>query len=123
MFSSDDLAEASLDNYVSPRRKKQYRRPWWDGDRTRRDLVKAQARRNLDSGIFMSSDSSNPDDGFTTEVLVVPSCDRLESKFAASMLLQGPPPPRQGEALAQEVIAHCLEECKEVVDLSYVVVT
>lgn len=117
MFSSDDLADASLDNYVSPRRKKQYRRPWWDESVTRADLLKSQARRDLDSGVFMASDSSNPDDGFAVEPLPLPGVQRLENKFAATVLQQAPAP-LQNDALAQRIIADCLENCLETVDLS-----
>lgn len=117
MFSSDDLADASLDNYESPRSKRQHRRAWWDENRSRREQVKMQARRDLDSGIFMASDSSNTEDGFPVEPLPVPGFQRLEAKFTSSMLIQ-PKLPLQGEALVQKIIATCLEDGKETVDCS-----
>jgi len=116
MFSSDDFADASLENYESPRLKKQHRRLWWDDGRSWPKQAKKQAR-NLDSGVFMASDSSNPDDGFVMESPMMPGFQRLENKFAETTLLSLPLP-LQGEALAQKIVMDCLEDCREIVDLS-----
>jgi len=68
-FSSDDLADASIGNYTSPRHKKQYRRTWWESESssaaTRKENIRRAAKRAKDSGVFMpSSDSSGPEEGF-----------------------------------------------------------
>ncbi|KIW01682.1 hypothetical protein, variant [Verruconis gallopava] len=55
VFSSDP-AEPGAENYFAPRRKKQYKGTWWQNGEKQRQRKAFQ--RNLDSGIFMGSDSS-----------------------------------------------------------------
>ncbi len=122
-FSSDDLEEASIDNYVSPRRKRQYKRAWYESEgeetpqapnyKERPDEAKSIAKAK-DSGVFMASDSSN-DDGFSVAPISVSSIKRPEKKFGPFLhMTRG----LEGEALVQKVVDDCLEGGKEVVDLS-----
>ena len=72
LFSSDDLAAASAENYYEPRVKRQHRRPWFEIDgsgdpmsapsspkkrRTRRSF-----KRTYDSGVWLSSDEGMEDE-------------------------------------------------------------
>ncbi|KZF19259.1 hypothetical protein L228DRAFT_251375 [Xylona heveae TC161] len=61
VFSSDDLRDASCDDYVSSHRKRLYRGAWWGLNKTRRKL-----RRTIDSGVFMGSEGT---DGSADDVL------------------------------------------------------
>lgn len=56
LFSSDP-PDPSADNYFAPKRKKQYRGTWWQNGSSEKRERKAFAR-NMDSGVFMGSDSS-----------------------------------------------------------------
>jgi len=56
LFSSDP-ADPSVEHYFSPRPKKQYRGTWWQNENQGRKVRKSFAR-NMDSGVFMGSDSS-----------------------------------------------------------------
>jgi hypothetical protein len=70
LFSSDP-PDPSAEHYFAPRRKKQYRGTWWqDGTKEKRE--RKAFERNLDSGVFMGSDSS-------LESLDVEVGDELES--------------------------------------------
>ncbi len=120
-FSSDDLAEASVENYESPRRKRQQRRAWWEPEASQLAAATYHAKRNAnkpkDSGVFMSSDSSSNDDGFSVEPLSITNLKRHEKKSGPfNHFIQRPSIER--EALAQRVIHDCLERGKQVVDLS-----
>lgn len=56
LFSSDP-PDPSAEHYFVPRPKKQYRGTWWQNEKHERRARKA-FERNMDSGIFMGSDSS-----------------------------------------------------------------
>lgn len=120
-FSSDDLADASIDNYESPRRKKQYRRNWWEEESpqtVRRNHFKRQAQRAIDSGVFMSSDSSSNEEGFNVEQIQTSRHKRQDTKLAIPNIAAAQKLPLQGEERASQVVLQCLENDREVVDLS-----
>ncbi|KAI9833315.1 MAG: hypothetical protein M1819_003710 [Sarea resinae] len=52
LFSSDDLPNASVENYSHGQRKRQYRGTWW-GEEVR-PTGRREFKRNLDSGVWMS---------------------------------------------------------------------
>ena len=56
LFSSDP-PDPSVEHYFSPRHKKQHRGTWWQREPEVRKVRKA-FQRNMDSGVFMGSDSS-----------------------------------------------------------------
>jgi hypothetical protein len=56
LFSSDP-PDPSAEHYFVPRPKKQYRGTWWQNGTQERRVRKA-FERNMDSGVFMGSDSS-----------------------------------------------------------------
>lgn len=131
VFSSDDLADAGLENYAEPRLKRLHRRRWWEWEwecegASARQQQQQQyaARRAVDSGVFLASDGSgsSADDGFSVQHLKISPPERTASLFVV--------PPRAwtgapataacGDELVREVVQRCLEDGKEVVDLSYV---
>ena len=120
LFSSDDLADASIENYTSPRRKKQYRRTWWEDETStaaaRRDGIKRAARRAKDSGVFMpSSDSSGLDEGFTYDKLkpVTPIRKRQDTFISPKRMNAR----TESRDFLREVIDECLEDNNEVIDV------
>lgn len=126
-FSSDDLADASAENYVSPRRKKQHLRNWWEEDTAtpmRHDALKRASKRAKDSGVFMSSDSnsSSADDGFSIEPIKAKLKRNVEARARAAHIPSSPPGPKpipHGDRLVSRVISHCMEHEMEDIDLSY----
>lgn len=68
LFSSDDLREASSDNYVSlDRRKRHYKGAWWGATvassaGTHSEGEKRALVRNIDSGVWLGSDGSDGSD-------------------------------------------------------------
>lgn len=56
LFSSDP-PDPSAEHYFSPRPKKQYRGTWWQNEK-QGSRVRRGFQRNMDSGVFMGSDSS-----------------------------------------------------------------
>ncbi|KAI4172132.1 MAG: hypothetical protein LQ343_003780 [Gyalolechia ehrenbergii] len=66
LFSSDDLP-ASSENYLEHRNKRQRKRTWWDHFKLEyqpvfRQRSKREFKRNLDSGVWMGSDTDVEDD-------------------------------------------------------------
>lgn len=126
-FSSDDLADASLDNYTSPRRKMLYKRKWWQDDDTtaplRHDALRRASKRAKDSGVFMSSDSSSnssTDDGLSVASIAAKNSQAPANKFSLSWKSPATPSARSnlnGEFHARQAVAACLEDEKEAVDL------
>ncbi|KAL2757680.1 hypothetical protein ACRALDRAFT_1079810 [Sodiomyces alcalophilus JCM 7366] len=126
IFSSDD--DPALDNYVEGRRKRRYIGSWFQqqpvsdssmpdsSTEESRPLPKPKRtlRRQLDSGVWMGSDSTDGDDDFM-DMLQIPAQPRLPQ-------LQRPPIRRPvispAEQLARERIQMCLDEGSEDVDLS-----
>jgi len=127
-FSSDDLAEASVDNYVSPRRKRQVRRAWWEDEGSasiRHDALKRASKRAKDSGVFMSSDSnsSSPDEGFSIEPIKAKLKQKAPCSPKTKTFIKPPTPPSKKpiphpDHLAQQRIQYCLENDADVVDLA-----
>ncbi|KAB8336727.1 hypothetical protein FH972_021036 [Carpinus fangiana] len=125
-FSSDDLEDASAENYASPRRKKQFKRTWWqpESSASSRDFeqAKREAKRPKDSGIFMSDNSSN-DDGFSVAPLSSPprSASRHDPRFSIFSGCKRAKT-RDSDDRVYELVAGaidaCLESGNEVVDLS-----
>lgn len=126
-FSSDDLAEASVDNYVSPRKKQQYKRKWWEdesGASMRHDALKRASKRAKDSGVFMSSDSnsSTSEEGLSLEPIKAKLKQTSRTTYGTS--IRPPPPPAKKvtphpDRLARQRIQHCLDNDNETVDLRY----
>ena len=89
-FSSDDLADASANKSASPRRKRQYRRAWFDTE----DPSKAHTHKAMrsmtklpkDSGVYMNSESSNSSsssfEGFNIQNQRVASLKQTEGNMA-----------------------------------------
>src|ERR1051326_4541765 len=72
VFSSDDLQDASVEQYDVPRQhKKKYRGAWWlpgssqEGPGTSKLKMRGQFERKMDSGIWMGSDEVETDEQAT----------------------------------------------------------
>lgn len=119
-FSSDDLADASVDNYTSPRRKKQYSRTWWQTDESAATPRKRASKRPKDSGVFMGSSdgsSSSTDEGFNVEPIKAKLKQNANTSFEAVM--RPPPSPKPTpDRLARQRVQRCLENDEETIDLS-----
>lgn len=127
-FSSDDLEDASAENYASPRRKKQFKRTWWQpesptGSRNY-DQAKQERRLPKDSGVFMSDASSN-EDGFSVEPLSSPPrrSSRHDPRFSVFKASSNSVRRRDDpEARAYDLIAGTIDDSlkagSETVDLS-----
>jgi len=122
-FSSDDLENASISNYLSPRPKKQYRRTWYEPETPEaavraREGIKRAGKRAKDSGVFMpSSDSSGPEEGFPYAAL------KASAKFATPPRLKQVISPKrmvpypESRDLVREIILECLDDNNEVIDI------
>ncbi|KAM0283503.1 hypothetical protein ACHAQH_002454 [Verticillium albo-atrum] len=120
VFSSDD--DPALDNYVEGRRKKRYIGTWFQQQpasdssfEESRPLPKPKRalKRQLDSGVWMGSDSTDGDE--MLEELSLPLQPKLPQ------LIQTPfqrPTLSGAERIAREKIQKCLDEGEEDVDLS-----
>ena len=118
LFSSDP-PDPSVDLYIQPRRKRQYRGTWW-GEVAQDSLAEpAQQRsksgfsRNMDSGIWMGSDNTEgsfgsdntvPDEELPQQVARTPA-------VPFSRILPPPEPPSIKKARA--IIQDCLDNSKE----------
>ncbi|KAK8158902.1 hypothetical protein IWX90DRAFT_482300 [Phyllosticta citrichinensis] len=123
LFSSDDAPEG-VENYEIPtRRKRQYVGTWWahqakparSPKRTPRPRAKKKLSRNNDSGVWLSSESS--DDSAIERLATAPR----PVLFGSVPRAQNPPTEQDnaaGHARAHEKIQACLEDGKESVDLS-----
>ena len=141
-FSSDDLADASANNYASPRKKKQYQRAWYEDE----DPSKAYSHKAMrtasklpkDSGVYMSSDSntssSSVEEGFALQSLGDPlskhQLGKMETFTSRSALSsqQMPPPPTaeslkktRDDGVVKQIVQMCLDETEESIDLRYTV--
>ncbi|KAK8203054.1 hypothetical protein IWZ01DRAFT_486924 [Phyllosticta capitalensis] len=125
LFSSDDAPEG-VENYEIPNRKKrQYVGTWWAHEdkpatspkRPRKPRTKKKLSRNNDSGIWLSSDSS--DDSALERLAAAPRPNVFGS-------VPRPPQPQNpaelnhdpATARANEKVQACLTEGREMVDLS-----
>lgn len=119
VFSSDDAADASIEDYVTPRRKRQHRGTWWDAVTGSCPMYPAQSKaefaRNVDSGVWMRSDSSeNSAVGDVSQERVVyeeATAEKTHEPVTAGDSLAG-------EVYAQHLIQRCLERGHEAIDLS-----
>ncbi|KAF2141879.1 uncharacterized protein K452DRAFT_271736 [Aplosporella prunicola CBS 121167] len=108
MFSSDDAPE-DVENYSTPdRRKRQYTGAWWaHGHRSKslRTETKAELSRNVDSGVWLNSDSSD---------------DSLIERLAAAATTHDPhfKVMSAEHMVANAKVQECIEEGDEKVDLS-----
>ena len=120
-FSSDPL-DASIENYVQKSRKRQYRGTWW-GQRTKQQHLTAGEPltrtfvRNLDSGIWIGSDTSDdtiPDIGTND---YIPQAVSLQLSRRRQSVQPSLTP---AEIHAYQVVQDSVERDKEYVDLSSV---
>jgi hypothetical protein len=120
-FSSDPL-DASVENYVQNPRKRQYRGTWW-GQRAKRqhlnngELPTRTLVRNLDSGVWMGSDSSDdtlPDTSTNDYAPQAVSLQLSRRRQSVQPLLT------PTEMHAYRVVQDSVEHDKEYVDLSSV---
>jgi len=112
-FSSDDIQEASLDDYASKRNKRFHRGTWWDyGDAVETPREENAIKRCVDSGVWMGSDSTDD----STASLPQPY-QRTRRPFVrtASAVIQDL---SAQEARAQREVLYCLERGDEKIDLS-----
>jgi len=116
LFSSDP-PDASVENYVQKPRKRQYRGTWW-GERAKRQHTAGRTFvRNLDSGVWMGSDSSDdtlPDtstNGYVSQAVSL-HLSRWHQSAQPSL--------SPSEIHAYQVVQDSVERDKEYVDLSFV---
>jgi hypothetical protein len=115
-FSSDPL-DASVENYVEKPRKRQYRGTWWGQREKRQHLTGRTFVRNLDSGVWMGSDTSDDTLPDTSTNGYAPQAVSLHlSRWRQSAQPSLTPP----EIHAYRVVQDSLERDKEYVDLSSV---
>jgi hypothetical protein len=129
-FSSDD--DPSADNYSAShgRQKRRFRGPWYSQRPAEKDDRKAKRtlQRQLDSGIWLGSDSTDGDaDAEFSSRIQLPQSTLHDRQFGAtrpaksvlrkSQKTSSQPSP---EELAGREIELCLEAGKEDIDLSYV---
>jgi hypothetical protein len=107
VFSSDP-AEPSLD--VDRKTKRRYRGTWWGEENSKPLGPKAEYTRNVDSGVFLSSDDSLPS---TAES----SFREPRSPAVPRKLMQRIDDRPTGLLRAEKIITHCLDYQEEVVDL------
>jgi hypothetical protein len=121
LFSSDPL-DASVENYLQKPQKRQYRGTWW-GQRIKRQHLTDQessARtlvRNLDSGIWMGSDSS---DDTLPETITNRHAPQAVSLQLSRRRPSTQPPLTPAEIHAYRIVQDSVERDKEYVDLSSV---
>ncbi|KAF2422591.1 hypothetical protein EJ08DRAFT_653071 [Tothia fuscella] len=132
LFSSDP-PDPSVDNYFSPRRKRQYKGTWWgpepESDEAHNSGVdqtsKSEFARNLDSGVFMSDST---EDSLSSDGPTIPNAfeglqrvphgngglsnNRNNSTRLSTSSMSSE------ERMAREVIQQCLDNESEIVDLS-----
>lgn len=119
----DDLADASVDKYTSPARKKQFKRSWYETqqpsqEHTHRQMRQA-TRRPKDSGVYMNSDSSNSsaDDGFSVDSLEVAPTMAASKKMQAFLKPAPPPAGPSDHDIVKEAVDQCLDNNNETLDL------
>lgn len=90
-FSSDDLTDASASKSASPRRKRQYRRAWFESEHPSKahthKSMRSMTKLPKDSGVYMNSDSSNASsssfEGFNIQNQRIASLKKTERNMAA----------------------------------------
>lgn len=119
IFSSDDAADASIEDYVTPRRKRQHCGTWWVAVTSSCSAYSAQPKaefaRNVDSGVWMRSDASEGSAvGDASQERIVH--DEVTVENTHDLATAGGD--AAGEAYVQHLIQRCLERGHEAVDLS-----
>lgn len=123
VFSSDD--DPGLDNYVEGRRKKRYVGSWFHQQPASSDSATGEPRpalrrgkrtlkRDLDSGVWMGSDSTDGDESIMMPE--VPTQARLPQLNHAPVRQRNDGTSHQ-ELIAQQRIQECLDAGKEYIDL------
>lgn len=122
VFSSDD--DPAVENYAEGRRnKKRFAGPWFRQDQQTAPYPsepgpKRTLQRQIDSGVFMGSDTSIDD---ILDHIPAPSASRLPELIQSP--IKAPPPaptvqPPSPEAAARSKIQHYMDNGEEVIDLS-----
>ncbi|KAF2720241.1 hypothetical protein K431DRAFT_285912 [Polychaeton citri CBS 116435] len=127
---SEDASDADVSHYQGPRkRKRNIRGPWWSHDSAglrHRVARKESKRRNIDSGVWMGSDSSDADAfGIASQASDL-SDDSVKSSLQGIRRLHVLSTPTSAELqhtmnpedLALQSVIDCLENGNETVDLS-----
>ena len=142
-FSSDDLGEADAVKYVSPQRKKQYRRAWYEPEEEDSAIsyrsMRVATKRPVDSGVYMNSDSSNSSssEGFELETANLKSkaaqtqSKKMQAFFGTeekpritsqsssfSQYSKSADEKSADEKTVESIITKCIEDGKEEIDLS-----
>lgn len=108
VFSSDD--DPAAENYAQGRRpKKRFAGPWFTQDQQPASSSKRTLQRQIDSGVFMGSDTSIDD---ILDDIPAPPTSRLPE------LIQPPTKPPPPEAVARARIQSCMDNAVETIDLS-----
>jgi len=118
LFSEDSSELDFQDEGDQPKRKRLVKGPWWDVGRRprqslRRNMMKKERFRNVDSGVWMGSDGSD-------ESLPVDP-PRMKLAFRDEHSRSQQKRPETGNdpaAFADRVIQGCLENGREMIDLS-----
>lgn len=137
VFSSDDLQDASLEQYDAPRKhKKKYKGAWWQPGSTqegpgnsKRAKPRGQFGRKMDSGVWMGSDDVLTDE-YDQELGFQNTTPKAElggghlayraRPFASPVKSKqlGHDPDCPILDLAQKIVDKAVEDCCERVDLS-----
>jgi ribosomal protein S27AE len=118
LFSEDSSELDFQDEGEQPKRKRLVKGPWWDVGRRprqslRRNMMKKERFRNVDSGVWMGSDGS--DESLPME----PPRMKLAFRDESSRLQkQRPETGNDPAAFADRVVQGCLENGRETIDLS-----
>jgi ribosomal protein S27AE len=121
LFSEDASELEFNDEGEQPKRKRLFKGPWWDVGRRprqslRKNMMKKEGFRNVDSGVWMGSDGSSEDS-------VPMDSPRMKLAFRDETVKQQRPQQGTGwsnnpVAYADAIVQGCLEHGKETIDLS-----
>jgi hypothetical protein len=115
---SEDVSELDFNgDDDQPKPKRLFKGPWWDVARRprqslRKSMMKKESFRNVDSGVWMGSDSSED------SIFGESSKTKLPVRDEHKQQRQQPAWQDDPEAFAARVVMGCLEHGKETVDLS-----
>ena len=115
---SEDVSELDFNgDDDQPKPKRLFKGPWWDVGRRprqslRKSMMKKESFRNVDSGVWMGSDSSED------SIFGESSKTKLPVRDEHKQQRQQPAWRDDPEAFAAREIMGCLEHGKETVDLS-----
>lgn len=122
LFSEDASELEFKDDDEQPQRKRLFKGPWWDVGRRprqslRRNMMKKEGFRNVDSGVWMGSDGSS-DDSLSIDNSRMKLAFRDDSGRQRQQYQQPTEWSNDPEAFADRVVQGCLEHGKETIDLS-----